>query len=410
MAISKRFEITPPEASPSSAFGKICLAFVLFECRKTGFYTLPRRGLQLLFNRAGGPATSRQLKSLVKDGWLHQTVDNTISEAFIYSPGHRLRQDDELFANWTTIALSLFGYNGLIKPFRDSAGWGIGCLGPNGVYLLALLVRSDSRHRKQELDLLCEWIMSKDRVRVYLKKLVEGKIVTKSESGYQIHESWKENLQIFIDSSPSGTQRQHTVENRVKAERYFYIHIARKRKLTKNERDELLLLECVRCGGKSTEMEHWPPKKFGGYDNCHLVWSICEDCNDDTRAFIRSLPKTNFRPAIEAYFAANVDPIDIVRASLHVHLGKFYDAADRWNKRTEIAATRRGKRAAIAADLRDKHAAIEAIRRPVELWLRLEKDDLITVKRPKLSKPRKRGTRLIKGANPLARGTSRLKY
>ncbi len=387
MARSKRFEITPPEASPSAAFGKICLAFVLFECRKTGFYTLPRRGVQLLFTRAGGPAASRQLKSLVKGGWLHQTVDNTTSEAFIYSLGRRLRQDDELFADWTLIASSLYGYDGLIKPFKGSAAWGIGCLGPNGVYLLALLVRSDSRLRKQELDILCKWIMSKDRVRVYLKKLVESQIATKSDSGYQIHESWKQNLQIFIDSLPSGTQRQRAVKERVKAERYGYMHIARSRRLSKIEREALRLMKCVRCGGKSTEMEHWPPKKFGGYDHRHLVWSICEICNDDTRAFIRSLPKINFQPAIKVRFKTN-DPIDMVRASLHVNLGKFYRAAD----------------------LDDKPAAIEAIRRPVGLWLRLEKDDLITVKRPKSSKRRKRGTRLIKGANPVGPSPSRLKY
>jgi len=45
-------------------------------------------------------------------------------------------------------------------------------------------------------------MMSKDRVRVYIKRLVESQIVTKSESGYQIHESWEQNLQILIDSLP----------------------------------------------------------------------------------------------------------------------------------------------------------------------------------------------------------------
>jgi len=105
--------------------------------------------------------------------------------------------------------------------------------------------------------------------------------------------------------------------------------LADRREILKNtsqERKRLLRQPCVRCGGRASQVEHFPPKKFDGFDHRHTAFAICWDCNNATSGFIKSLDKIPPLRVTETCIADGIDPGDLLRASVEKGLRRFYRA------------------------------------------------------------------------------------
>ena len=90
------------------------------------------------------------------------------------------------------------------------------------------------------------------------------------------------------------------------------------------------------------EIEHFPPKKHGGFDSIHVVFPICQRCNNDLSPFIRWLPKAPL-PLGHSFEAADrVDPVDLLRASVLHNRAQLIYAFHMWTR----ATTRRERRKA----------------------------------------------------------------
>ena len=152
---------------------------------------------------------------------------------------------------------------------------------------------------------------------------------------------------------------------------------------------ELKKLPCVMCGGRSSQKEHFPPRKYKDSWRTHSLWAICKPCNNRTSSFIRALPsKEELQPpkVEEFWWVPGIDPGDLLQASMEFRLRRFYQASENG----------------------DKDEAVRAIRMALSIYNHMEERGLLTTERIPETK-RSRGQRTLKGsARPLS--GSRLPY
>ena len=386
MGVVKLPNLVLPSESPAAATQRIYLAFIISEFRIGHPFELSQRSGRKLFNRGKGGDFSKDLRELRAKGWLTaQKVEDT--EGLCYSPGRKLTSNSPLHEEWLAFATSLFGNQGLVSKFVNSPVWGHGVFGFRQTLVLGALVYRKQRFRRVDLVNYLQEFMSLSTIDSALKKMVEAKIVSYTDGFYIRSQSWEENLKVFVDGHPGGKARQVRIRHEVKIDRRIYSNLIREGKLTPIERKKLLKNPCVRCGRKSKEVEHFPPVKFGGKDHPHLVWAICHSCNAKTKAFIRKIDKFEVRPGKFHLLDSDIDPNDMLRASLSDGLGKFYRAAE---KRDYAEGRRIVEKAC---------SFIQALEADALLW-----------KRRKTRKKRAPGTRVKKGKRPMVRESSRLKY
>jgi hypothetical protein len=375
-----------PSESPTAASQRTYLAFVLSEFRTGHPFELSQRGGRKLFNRGNGGDVSKNLRELRKGGWLlAQQVGKT--EGFCYSPGKKLGPNSALYEEWQAFATSLFGKQGLVSKFVNSAVWGHGVFGFKQTLVLGAIVYRKQQFRRVDLVDYFQNLMSESTIDSALKKMIETKIVTYVDGFYIRNQYWEAHLKIFVDGHPGGKARQVRIRREVTIDRRRYSNLLRDGKLTPRVRKDLLRNPCVRCGRKSKEVEHFPAVKFGGKDHPHLVWAICQGCNARTKAFIKKIDSFEIRPGKLHVVNRDIDPNDLLRASLSTGLGKFYKAAD----------------------MRDYAEGRRIIEKACSLVQFLEVNGLLQKRRKTKPKPSP-GVRRIKGKRPTINESSRLKY
>ena len=107
-----------------------------------------------------------------------------------------------------------------------------------------------------------------------------------------------------------------------------------KGRLTSWERTHLLKRPCVikGCKSESEQQEHFPPKKFlrRHFDvitNRHLVWSICEFHNGQTKGFIMRLPADAPMPPNTLIITDGTDPMRLYSAAANTWITRYYAAS-----------------------------------------------------------------------------------
>ena len=309
------------------------------------------------------------------------------SEALAYSPGHRVTAKRGLNTEWQSFSTSLFGDGGLIKRFINSPIWGHGLFGFNQALVLGAVVHRKQNIRRVDIINYLSGLVGISSIDTALRKLVEAKIVVKSDGYYLRCDDWKTNLQILIDSHVGGTARKKRIARDVRIERRKYANLVRAGELTPIQRKQLLKKPCVRCGAKAKQVEHYPPVKYGGRDHTHLVWAICKECNKKTKSFIQKLgPLPPFRGCV-LVVKKGLDANVLLRTSLVHDLRHFYKAAER----------------------RDYATGIRVVHKSLQFIADLETLGLLR-KHPTRRLVHKRGPRSVKGKNPIVRESSRMKY
>ena len=224
-----------------------------------------------------------------------------------------------------------------------------------------------------------------------LDALERDGLVEETDDGFITMTGWESTLHELVESCPPGRERLRRNAERHVAEREAFAERLQDGGITDLQLVALKKLPCVRCGGRSSEKEHFPPRKYKDSDRIHSLWAICKKCNNKTSSFIRALPeKDEIRPLkiMAAYVApaANVDRVDFLQISLEFRLRRFYEAFDNG----------------------DKDEAVRAIRMALSVYNYMERRGLLRRERIPGTK-RSQGQRTLKGsARPLS--GSRLPY
>ena len=373
-----------PSRKPKGLFRCLVLADVLNRMGDGYLVAYARRDAQLIFSRAGGDRVSNHLRVLVEDGWLLVAERTKGKIPHIYSRGPLLRRRSALLEEWATISATLWGDGGLLTRFRGSPALGVGCLGVYRVLVLAVIVYDPPVTKSVLRGYLGPW-MSRQTVTTATTVLVEAGLIELCDDGFVPVDGWCEVLGLFVSESAAGADRYHRLGETIRHDRAGFDELLRSGDITPEERGQLLTRPCVRCGGRSNQSEHFPPKKFSGSNSPFLVWAICDRCNLSFSGFIRSLHMLGPPQSIELSITEGVDPGDLLRSSTEVGLRRFYTAADNG----------------------DLDAALEAIKRCWALWLRLSesqpppKERLPGTRRPQSSRTLKnRGAALPESRLP----------
>jgi hypothetical protein len=379
-------ELNPPSTMPSSAAQRIYLAFILEDYASGSPGPFSQRGGRKLFNRGGGRLVSKDLIALCDGGWLiSRQFEET--EALTYRPGRLLTGNPKLHGEWQSFASSLFGTGGLVKRFVNSAVWGHGVFGFNQTLVLGTLVYRNQSFRRVDIIKYLDGLVGISSIDTALRTLVDAQIVSKEKGTYIRSKEWSKNLKILLDSHMGGTARKKRIAREVRKDRYGYATLIRLGHLTHTERRQLLKNPCLRCGNKAKEVEHYPPRKYGGYDHTHLVWAICKKCNEKTQRFIQKLgPLPPFRSCV-LVVKKGLDANVLLRSSLLLHLRRFYKAAER----------------------KDYTAGLHAVHKSLQFIDDLETLGLLQ-EHPTRRLVHKRGARSVKGRNSVVRESSRKKY
>ncbi|MBN4084028.1 hypothetical protein JYT54_00875 [bacterium AH-315-A03] len=344
-----------------------------------------RRDIQTFFNRSGGTRVSKHLRGLVEEGWLAVAERTRGRIPHTYCRGPLLRRRTLLREDWQSIATSLWGHGGLLAEFRGSPALGVGCLGPCRVLVLAAVVYDPPVPASVLRGYLAAW-MSRQTVWAATKTLMDVGLIELADGGFVPVEGWREILDRLVAELPAGADRQQRISQRVLLDRETFTELLRSGAVSPEERAQLLARPCVRCGARSTEIEHFPPRKFLALNHRYLVWAICSACNNHLSIFIRGLPKPP-TPASQVVVAADgADRVEWLRASLEVGLRRLYAAADVGNQ----------------------DEALGAIRRSLALWRALSLEGPIPSQRTRSDRSRTRRTKT--GRSPTAGSQSRLPY
>jgi hypothetical protein len=260
-------------------------------------------------------------------------------------------------------------------------------LGFNQTLVLGTLVYRHQSFRRVDIIKYLDGFVGVSSIDNALRTLVDAQIVSKENGLYTRRRDWSKNLKIFLDSQKGGTARKERIKREVRNDRDKYANHCRLGRLTPQEKTKLLKNPCLRCGKKANEVEHYPPRKYGGHDHTHLVWAICKECNKKTKSFIQKLgPLPPFRGCV-LVVKKGLDANVLLRTSLVHDLRRFYKAAER----------------------KDYTTGLHAVYKSLQFIDDLETLGLLR-KHPTRRSGHKRGARSVKGINPIVRESSRLGY
>ena len=389
MPLSKLPPLPAVGVGPRRPFQRVLLADILVRLRGRDSLPLSRRDLAEDYNRSGGSRVSKHLRVLVGDGWLSLTKRSEGEKAHCYSQGWRFRQDPCLASGWEALGDALWGPEGLLSVFKDSAAFGYGMIGESRLICLGALIRSQGPATKAQLFSHVGTLMGRATVSNAIDRLVSDNLVTRTDGGFIVVAGWESTLHGLVERHEEGRERQQRNSARHVMEREAFAKRLRGDGITDLQLGELLQLPCVRCGGRSSEKEHFPPRKYKDSWRTHSLWAICQKCNNKTSPFIRALPAKDEIPppkVEEFWWVPAIDPGDLLQASMEFRLRRFYQASENG----------------------DKDEAVRAIRMALSIYNHMEERGLLTTERLPGTK-RSRGQRTLKGsARPLS--GSRLPY
>ena len=391
MPLSKLPPLPAIGVGPTRPFQRVLLADILVRLRECDPLPLSRRALAEAYNRTSGSRVSKHLRVLVGTGWLSLAKRSQGKKAHCYSRGWRFRQNPGLASEWEALGDGLWGFEGLLSAFKDSAAFGYGMFGESRLICLGALIRAREPVTKAQLSSYVGTLMGRVTVSDAVDALEGDRLIEKVDGGFVAMPGWESTLHELVESCPPGRERLRRNAERHVAEREAFAERLQDGGITDLQLVALKKLPCVRCGGRSSEKEHFPPRKYKDSDRIHSLWAICKKCNNKTSSFIRALPeKDEIRPLkiMAAYVApaANVDRVDFLQISLEFRLRRFYEAFKNG----------------------DKDEAVRAIRMALSLYSYMERRGLLRRERIPGTK-RSQGQRTLKGsARPMS--GSRLPY
>ena len=311
----------------------LVLALWLINSRADG--GLSRRELQEDLSRVGGEAVSANLKKLVNGKWLSVRKKATGNQAQRYGLGTKLTLKEDVSC-WRDLAKKLFGGNGLVFGLLDNSSFGHRYLGINGMLVLGTLKNSRRALTVPEIAAYLQMFMIRQTVTNKLKKLSQKDLVVETPEGWFVVPKLREALSKY-ETGSGASARQANIKRTIKIERQNRDIRLKKGVLTREQEAEILAQGCFNCHTTTgpLELEHFPPKHWGGRDHIDLVSCLCWKCNNKYSHQIKTLPAPKLDKSVRITLDEKAFVPTVVFAILEYNARRFYRALN--EKRTEDA-------------------------------------------------------------------------
>ena len=316
-------------SKPSVVLDRILLAHMLFEMRNNGVVCRSQRDYGEIFNRVNSVRFSRSRRSLEHDGWVFRSSLSVGDRSDCYVRGNRFVGDPYLWSSWSSLAHDLWGRDGLLADWAESAGWGHGCLGVPGMLVFATVERAKCLMSRKQISDYLQTFCSSDSVKRYVKRLVDIGVFIETVDVVGLSECWSERFDGFIASSVAGAERFEKGNENRKRERLKRRQTVERGLLTDAERGQIRNLGCwfPGCSSKGKEPDHFPPKRFlSAFEDTlspHILFAACRKHNRQSSNFIASLPDIKPEVCKEWVVSENVEPTRLFRASNNLRLVRF---------------------------------------------------------------------------------------
>jgi hypothetical protein len=281
---------------PRRVFRRVVLAWFIHCAGRPRGLENSQRQICSRFNRSNRQIIGNYLKEARDDNFLRLLTPSDGLNPDVHVRGvffdNRTRDGDRLIQ----LANSLWGSRtGLLSQWPYPTAWGHGCITPAAVLCLATLNVLDEPIPRKTLRKYLEPLVPESSFSDAIRWMRAHQLLIEDASGLRIANDWTKKFVQLLVVNPAGTLRQVKGDLRRRRETDTHRTYFLKETITQKERKELRELPCVwkNCQRKGTEMEHFPPRRFlrhlADQTNKHLVWSICEEHNDQTNGFIKRI-------------------------------------------------------------------------------------------------------------------------
>ena len=308
------------------------LALLLSEMKRKGSVAKAQRSYADDFNRVRSGSISQKRRKLEAGGWIERIQKTHGIMPDVYRKGTRLLRTPKLDRAWNDISKALYGKDGLFTDTLGSPAWGYQCLNPGAIATLVVLQKATESVTLPQIIRYFSPICSESTIRTGVKKLKDLGLIRDVSGVLVLSEDWSERLGLYFSENPCCLDRSIKGRQVRAVEREMVRLQVTSGALSPAEKSQLRALPCVRCGGKASQQEHFPPKRFlkdlSNQNGRHVVWAICGRCNIETREFIQTMPLLKPRKTI-VVLSPNVDPWRIYRARANKLLQDWYSAVER---------------------------------------------------------------------------------
>jgi len=320
-----------PSELPKSFEDSLALALILSAIAGAAEGEVSLRSIQIDLVRSSRERIVARLARLKNEGWIDRAaVDWVLGQGQIHDFGPRF-EDEILPEQWLYFSEELLGQDGLLSPHLGKPQMARRTFGGAELILVELVRHNPGLWTKADLARLVTPLMVFDTAQqkaidLHRKK----KLLTYENKRLCV----AQNVDQLINerSIEVGGLRLERILRSVLADRDgFYVkHGASLRRLWLKRAYKGQ--PCIRCGQPSGEIEHFPPKSWGGFDDWFTTFPVCHLCNESTRLFIQRFPLRQKDPTEVSRMLKSVpsglSDLSWVIASNCLH---FYDAVEAMN-------------------------------------------------------------------------------
>ncbi len=290
---------------------------------------MSRREAQEDFNRSGGGIVSEHLKALVTDKWLVRSEESTRIYAHEYIPGRQLTSNKTKLKIWQQLADQLFSANGLLIGLSGRSAFGTNFLGLNRMLIIGVLQRSKRPLSVPEIYQYIGFFMSISSVYGLFKRLEQNEIAVKVAKKWTLTSDFDRKLWEY-ERDVGALKRSVKIKRRNESERGELSIRLKGGQLTHAEETAIKKDGCVRCRtleGK-LQIEHFPPRHWGGKDHPDIALAICPQDNNRYSNKIKKYPAPELAKFVHIGIREGDDIRLFVLAKLDRNIHRFYKAFD----------------------------------------------------------------------------------
>ena len=274
---------------------KIIVADVAYHSHGYGDVGRSHRYLQKRFNRCKRGSIRKLLRSLCDDEWLEVSRKHGLVTENRYRPGRRLSAEQR--DRWMLIGQRLFDSQGYLGPFLTRPAIKHGHLGISGL-LVAGTLKAEGP------------VLEKDLVRCLAPLLVRTALVGSTGVLNRLVRTGVLDLPVDrVWCSPDdldGRIRRYEVESgvlerversqgEIAAQRDRYWEGVVGSPYLQEHYKSLRRLPCFSCGllvdPSERQVEHYPPKRLGGFNAVGRLYPVCRLCNNRLSSFVKRMSK-----------------------------------------------------------------------------------------------------------------------
>jgi hypothetical protein len=299
-------DLPPITAYPNHQSRRVLLAFMLAAMDDTGFVELSRRLVQVDLVRVGGIGVSRNLTLLCGDGWLYSDTPGRMGVGTIYEPGARLLGDRVLGSAWRAWANVLFGDAGIATPWKGTDALAYQSLGAHGLLVLTAIQQEKGPTSRKALRKSLRPLLGSESVDSRLDWLeIHDLLNMTSTDTVEVQPEWRERLGMLFGENDVVAPRVKSATASERSANYLKKGLSPELvRLKRNVRGKM----CEKCGKAAVDLDHNPPRAWGGLDCEVMTRPSCKKCNGSVSNLIRGtkpLPTKRARIVIPAGQDAN---------------------------------------------------------------------------------------------------------